>query len=180
MAELVYVDNSNVYIEGQRVKAVESGMAKDIRDAIGNQLFDRSYKIDFGHLHDYIAGADQKEIKRCMLFGSRPPLNDTIWNIATQAGFDVVVEDRNVANKEKKIDTGIVTEMIKDAYTIVDKSTDTITLVAGDGDFVPSIKKLVESGFNVEVAFWSHAAAELKKVCSKFIDLTPMLEHLSY
>jgi len=40
MAELVYVDNSNVFIEGQRVSAVKNGMALDIRDAI-----DKKYKI---------------------------------------------------------------------------------------------------------------------------------------
>jgi uncharacterized LabA/DUF88 family protein len=42
-------------------------------------------------------------------------------------------------NKEKKIDTGIVAAMIKDAYTICDKEQDVITLVAGDADFIPAI-----------------------------------------
>ncbi len=32
MAELVYVDNSNVFIEGKRAKAVASGMAMNIYD----------------------------------------------------------------------------------------------------------------------------------------------------
>jgi uncharacterized LabA/DUF88 family protein len=180
MAELVYVDNSNVFIEGKRAKAVESGMAMNIYDAMANRILDQSYKIDFGRLHDYVAGTDHSEIKRCILFGSRPPSSDTIWDIAKRAGFEVVTEDRNVANKEKKIDTGIVAAMIKDAYTIADKENDTITLVAGDADFVPSVRMLVEDGYNVEVAFWSHAARELQQVCSKFVDLTPSIDHLSY
>ena len=123
---------------------------------------------------------DHKKIKRCVLFGSRPPSSDTIWNIAKKAGFEVVTEDRNVANKEKKIDTGIVAAMIKDAYTIANKGSDAITLVAGDADFVPSVRMLVEDGFNVEVAFWSHAASELQQVCSKFVELNPVIDHLSY
>jgi len=180
MAELVYVDNSNVFIEGKRAKAVESGMAMNIYDAMRNRILDQSYKIDFGHLHDYIAGTDHGQIKRCILFGSRPPSSDTIWDIARKAGFEVVTEDRNVANKEKKIDTGIVAAMTKDAYTIVEKENDTITLVAGDADFVPSVRMLVEDGFTVEVAFWSHAASELKDVCSKFIELNSVIDHLSY
>lgn len=39
---------------------------------------------------------------------------------------------------------------------------------------------LVEDGFKVEVAFWSHASGELKSVASKFIDLDPILNHLAY
>ena len=62
MAELVYVDNSNVFIEGQRVKAVATGAAMNIYDAMNNRILDPSYKIDFGKLHDFIAGAD--DIKR--------------------------------------------------------------------------------------------------------------------
>jgi len=180
MAELVYVDNSNVFIEGKRVKAVESGMAMNIFDAMNNRILDNSYKIDFGRLHDFIAGSDMSQIKRCMLFGSRPPPNDSIWNLARRAGFEVITEDRNVQNREKKIDTGIVAAMTKDAYTIADKEQDTITLVAGDADFVPSVRMLVEDGFNVEVAFWNHASRELQSVASKFIELNPILKHLAY
>ena len=180
MAELVYVDNSNVFIEGKRAKAVESGIAMNIYDAMNNRILDNSYKIDFGRMHDFVAGPDKANIKRCMLFGSRPPPKDSIWKIAKKAGFEVITEDRNVANKEKKIDTGIVAAMTRDAYTIADKNNDTITLVAGDADFVPSVRMLVEDGFKVEVAFWDHASTELKAVCSKFIPLNPIINHLSY
>jgi hypothetical protein len=38
--------------------------------------------------------------------------NDSLWNIATSKGFEVVVFDRNVANREKKVDTKIATDMI--------------------------------------------------------------------
>ncbi|EQD57619.1 hypothetical protein B2A_04713, partial [mine drainage metagenome] len=106
MAELVYLDNSNVFIEGKRVKAVESGLAMNIYDAMNNKILDNNYKIDFGRLHHFIAGNDKANIKRCMLFGSRPPPNDSLWQIARKAGFEVIVEDRNVANKEKKIRYG--------------------------------------------------------------------------
>ena len=154
--------------------------ALNIYDAMNNRILDSAYKIDFGRLHHFIAGDDESNIKRCMLFGSRPPPNDTLWQVAERTGFEVIVEDRNIANKEKKIDTGIVAAMIKDAYTIVYKEEDTITLVAGDGDFVPPVGQLVEGGFNVEVVFWNHASQELKEASSKFIDLDPLLKHLAH
>ena len=179
MAELVYVDNSNVFIEGKRVKAVDSGLTPTIYAAMRERTLDANYKIDFGKLHQYIAGHDAGKIKRCVLFGSRPPPNDSLWAVAKRVGFEVIVEDRNVQNREKKIDTGIVTEMVRDAYVIADKETDTITLVAGDGDYVPPVRSLIQDGFNVEVVFWEHASQELKDVAVKFISLNPMLDHLA-
>ena len=180
MAEFVYVDNSNLFIEGKRVKAVEAELAMNIYDAMNNRILDNDYKLDFGRLHDFIAGNKSTNIKRCMLFGSRPPPNDSLWEAARKAGFEVTVEDRNVQNKEKKIDTGIVAAMTKDAYTICNREDDTVTLAAGDGDFVPAVVQLVEDGFNVEVVFWDHASAELKQACSRFISLDPILNHLAY
>ena len=176
----MYVDNSNVFIEGKRVSAVSRGLAMNIYDAMNNRILHQSYKIDFGRLHHFIAGDDATSIKRCVLFGSRPPPNDSLWGIARRVGFEVIVEDRNVRNKEKKIDTGIVAAMVKDAYTIADKTNDTFTLVAGDADYVPSVRTLAEDGFKVDVVFWDHAAKELKEACSRFVSLDPLLNHLAY
>ena len=64
MAELVYVDNSNVFIEGKRVKAVESGLAMNIYDAMNNRILHHGYKLDFGRLHFFIAGDEEVNIKR--------------------------------------------------------------------------------------------------------------------
>ncbi len=179
MAEFVYVDNSNVFIEGQRVSAVSKGMAMNIFDAINNRVLDFSYRLDFGKLHEFVAGNDPSKISRAMLFGSRPPKNDSLWKLAESAGFEVVVEDRNLCNKEKKIDTGIVAAMTRDAYTKAKKDKDVITLVAGDGDYVPAIKQLKDDGYNVELVFWNHAAGELKKACSRFVSLDKYLKYLA-
>ena len=78
MAEFVYVDNSNVFIEGKRVMAVHAGLAMNIYEAMNNQILHHDYKLDFGRLHDFIAGNENAEIRRCLLFGSRPPPNDSL------------------------------------------------------------------------------------------------------
>lgn len=115
MADYIYVDNSNLYIEGCRVSAVAQGLAADIREAMTLGILDQGYKISFGRLHEFLAGKDLKNIKRAAFFGSRPPPNDSIWQYATRAGFELHLEDRNVRNKEKEIDTGIATLMTKGA-----------------------------------------------------------------
>ena len=178
--EYVYVDNSNVFIEGRRVSAVSKGMAHDIVEAMQYGILDHTYNMDFGKLHQFVAGTDNAEIARAALFGSRPPPNDSIWTYAKRAGFEVVLTDRNVRNKEKKVDTGITTAMVKDAYKFVDSKNDVITLVAGDGDFVPAIETLRGDGFTVELVFWDHVSKELKKASSKFISLNKHLTHLAF
>jgi hypothetical protein len=81
MANYLYVDNSNVWIEGMRVSAVANAIAPDLWTAIDNRIVDYNWKIDFGKLHEF-AGGD--EIGRAVLYGSRPPANDSLWAIAKE------------------------------------------------------------------------------------------------
>src|SRR2546425_9871543 len=111
MANFLYVDNSNVWIEGMHVSAVVRGSAPDIWAAMEHKICDYTWKIDFGKLHEFAGGED---IGRAVLYGSRPPQNDSLWAMAKRKGFEVVVYDRNVANREKKIDTTITRDIMKD------------------------------------------------------------------
>ncbi len=180
MAELVYVDNSNVFIEGKKVSAVKRGFALSIGDAIHGHVLDNDYRMDFGRLHDLIAGNDKNQIKRAAIFGSRPPQNDSLWKMAQRKGFEPIIEDRNPSNKEKRIDTGIVTKMVQDAYKIADKEKDTLTLVTGDGDYVPTFEALIDDGFKVDLAFWGHVSSALEDACTRFFNLDKYLDHLRF
>ena len=177
--EYIYVDNSNLFIEGRRVSAVAKGMAPTLVEAMNYNILDHSYTIDFGKLHHFVAGTEEAKIARAVLFGSRPPPNDSIWTFAKRAGFEVILSDRNIKNKEKRVDTGITAAMIKDGYKFVDAQKDVITLVAGDGDFVPAIEALKADGYIVELVFWDHASADLKKAASNFVSLNKHLNHLA-
>lgn len=132
--------------------------------------------MDFGKLHEF-AGGD--EIGRAVLYGSRPPANDSLWSIAKKRGFEVVVHDRNVANRKKKIDTTITRDIVKDLYERMKPGVDEVTLVAGDGDYMPVLEDLMARGFKFDVAFWDHANHEIKTACSKFISLNQWLDHLA-
>lgn len=177
MANLLYVDNSNVWIEGMHVAAYASGMVPDVWTAVQNKVCDYNWKLDFGKLFQF-AGGERAEVKRACLFGSRPPKNDSLWEAARRQGFEPIVYDRNVINHEKKIDTDIVATMITDSYEILAAGSDEITLVAGDADYVPAIEKLRKRKIPVHVVFWNHASRELKESATKFIALDQYLEHL--
>ncbi|HEY9707856.1 MAG TPA: NYN domain-containing protein [Oculatellaceae cyanobacterium] len=180
MSNFVYVDNSNVFIEAKRVSAVQKGSALNIFDAMNNRILDNTYRLDFGKLHSFTAGNEPSKIARAVLFGSRPPANDSLWGIAERAGFETIIVDRNAANREKKVDTGIVSQMMRDAYKRMNHEEDLITLVAGDGDFVPAIETLRKDGYVIELFFWNHASQELKDACNRFVELDPHLAHLGF
>jgi len=169
-----YVDNSNFFIEGQRAAAVAAGMALDIYDAIDRRVFDFTWKPDYGKLHGLICGA-KKQIGAAKLWGSPPP-SDSFWKMVEKHGFKVKTYERS-HGKEKKVDVAIAYEIAKDTPKI-DRGSSEITLIAGDKDFVPVIEDLVSEGYNVCVAFWDHAAIEMKQKATSFFSLNAYLDHL--
>jgi hypothetical protein len=178
MLTYTYVDNSNVFIEGQRIAAVKNGLAKNVVDAMNRRIVDTSWNIDYGKLHEFVCG-NRSQVGGAKLWGSPPP-GDTFWKMVESKGFKVRTFERSVfTGTEKKVDVAIAHQMTKDAYTLIDKANSEITLVSGDKDFVPVVEDLVQDGFTVIVAFWAHAAVELKGVASRFFDLNPWHDHLA-
>lgn len=177
MPNFLYVDNSNVWIEGMHFSAVKAGLAPDLQTALDQNICDYSFKIDFGRLFQF-AGGTGDEVGRAVLFGSRPPPNDSLWASAKAKGFEVVVFDRNLKGKEKKVDTAIVAELVSDSFLRMNPKLDEITLVAGDADYVPAMEKLRQRGFTFHVVFWGHASRELRDAATKFVNLNSYLDHL--
>ncbi len=173
-----YVDNSNVFIEGQRVSAVTQGQARNIIDAMNHRIIDHCWQLDYGALHD-IACGQPTEIGASYLWGSPPP-GDSFWKMVERYGFRVTTYDRNFSGKEKKVDVAVAHQITKDAYSgVIRKGVDEITLVAGDKDYVPVVQDLIEDGHVFDVVFWNHAASELKEAASKFIPLDNYLDVLT-
>lgn len=176
-----YVDNSNVYIEGSRVSAVNRGLpgAATIIEAMNNRVVDFNWQIDYGRLHEFACGGDPTLIGAAYLWGSPPP-GDSFWKMVERHGFRVTKFDRSAAGKEKKVDVAIAHQITKDAYSgVIRRGEDEITLVAGDKDYVPVVEDLVKEGFRVEIVFWDHAAQELKDVATKFVSLNSYLDLLT-
>ena len=178
MANYIFVDNSNVWIEGQYVSAVKKKQAISIDDAHTRDVGDHEWRVDFGRLFDLAGGYDKANVGRAVLFGSKPPATDSLWDSARRMGFDVITMDR-IRGKEKKIDTGVTTEMISTVIDFkLDPAKDRFILVAGDRDFVPPVEKLVGWGYTVTVMFWDHAAAELKGAATVFKSINRDLDRL--
>jgi uncharacterized LabA/DUF88 family protein len=73
----------------------------------------------------------------------------------------------------------IAYQIAKDSPKL-DKANSEITLVAGDKDFIPVVQDLVADGFDVTVAFWDHAAREMREAATRFLYLNRWLDHLTF
>jgi len=179
MSTYIYVDNSNVWIEGKHVSAVEKGMAANLDVAMKHCICDQYWTYDFGKLLQFTVG-DLSKIGRAVLFGSKPPITDTLWDAARSAGFEVKTEDRSYyTNKEKKIDMGIGTTILEDSFIRMTPGSDDVVLVAGDRDYVPVVESLKSRGIEFNVCFWNHASSELKNLANNFYSLNPHLHYLA-
>jgi hypothetical protein len=76
MAALVYLDNSNLWIEGKRLGAVFRGTSPDILAASETRDFDNTFRLDFGKVLEI---ANHKPVKTAKFYGSRPPESDSVW-----------------------------------------------------------------------------------------------------
>lgn len=179
MSYFVFVDNSNVWIEGKYVSAVKQGYARNIYEAHANNCQDYGWALDFGRLLYTVTETNIAEVKGAVLFGSKPTDKDSLWSAMEKSGFEVINVPRNVANKEKKVDTGIVTAIMKTLYTKA-QPNDEFVLVMGDADFVPVMEQIRENGVKATVAFWNHASGELRASADKFFDLNAVIDSITY
>jgi uncharacterized LabA/DUF88 family protein len=174
---LAYIDCSNLFIEAQKVSAVARGWASSLVEVNQQSSPDFSYRIDFHRLMALLR--EVEDPVRATVFGSVTDSNETLWPHAEAAGFEVRVVERAVSGKEKRVDTGMVTRICRDAYLLGQPGRDRITLVAGDGDYEPMVRQLVQDGFEVTLLYWSHASRELQAVASRFYPLDAYLEDLA-
>lgn len=177
MGYYVFVDNSNVWIEGKYASAVKKGMAPDVCTAHEKKICDNSWKMDFGKLLECAVDGKLTEVKEAIIVGSKPTQKDSLWNAMAAAGFIVETEQRNSSNKEKKIDTGIVQKINKKLYK-ESQEGDTFVLMVGDRDYAPTVEAIEEEGRKVKIAFWDNVAGELVAGASEYKCLNDCFEEI--
>jgi uncharacterized LabA/DUF88 family protein len=164
----VFVDNSNLWIEGKKIAG------RSLRPALPSN---RLYRIDYGKLLQHVLGGrDLADVPK--LYGSEPPPNDSVWKLIRSKGFDVKVFKRNIFNKEKGVDMRMGLDIGK--LVLSSASPSTIIMVAGDADFLPVIDDIHAAHWTVEVWYWSNAAGELKKAVDRFESLNSVIDQIGF
>jgi uncharacterized LabA/DUF88 family protein len=140
----VYVDNSNLWIEGQRAYA---------RVHNYNQQFDSRWRIDVGRLKQHILRG--RRWTRGTVYGSVPPPSDTVWEVMEGQGFSVRTFPRSSWSKrEKRVDGTCIRDM---TYHASKYPMDVAVIVSGDSDMVPCAAVCIREGVRVEI--WSFESA---------------------
>jgi uncharacterized LabA/DUF88 family protein len=164
----IFVDNSNLWIEGKKVSGRRS------RPQVPSNRF---YRIEYGRLLQHVLnGRELAAIPK--LYGSEPPPNDSVWKIIRSKGFDVKVFRRNIFNKEKGVDMRMGLDIEKLVLTA--KPPGTIAIVAGDADFIQVVDDAKAEGWNVEVWYWSNAAGDLKRAVDRFENLNSVVNAIGF
>lgn len=171
----VYVDNSNLWIEGSRLSAVKKGKAKSLREASDKGVLDKSWRFDFGRLLEF----SSTNIQKAVLFGSKPPETDSIWNSAKRNGFEVIALDRHhITHKEKRVDTLICSQITSDIYEFMQEG-DEVILYSGDADLTVVKEFLKRKNIKFSICFWSHASNQTKDAADSFIKLDDFFDYLT-
>jgi uncharacterized LabA/DUF88 family protein len=165
MAErvFVFVDNSNIWIEGKRISG---------RNAKPPVPSNYRYRVEYGRLLEHVL--DGRELATVpMLYGSEPPPNDSVWKMIRAKGYDVKVFQRNFFNKEKGVDMRMGLDILR--LVLREKDKGTVAIVAGDADFIQVAEDAHAEGWKVEAWYWSNAAADLKQAVDRYEELDGLL-----
>ncbi len=136
----IFIDNSNLWIRGKcSVGSIEN---------LGKWKCEREYReleemrIDYGSLVETLRGGRPLGSVP-FIVGSRPPVNDSLWEAWRRQRIEVEVLDGNCQNKEKGVDTTLTVEAME---VLCSEAEGILVLLAGDGDYKPLLRKAAEKG----------------------------------
>lgn len=112
----------------------------------------RGFRIDFGNLLLSSARSSAKSprgVASAYIAGVIPD-DDSFWKAAENQGFKVFRGFLGNNNRSKQDDAFLIAQMVETIYTNAGPST--MVLVAGDADYGPALKKVIDKGWRVEIA----------------------------
>lgn len=173
---LLYLDNSNFFIEGQRLSAVKKKLGvSSIFEAMQRGVLDNSFRLDYSKARD-VFDAHGRHALKYVFASTRKNYQTFNFGVIEREGFIVRVFERT--HKEKRVDNALSDRMRDDAWNCPEGIAG-MTLVAGDADYFDIVDKIQSAGIPVTVMFWSHATSrDLRNIAARFIALDNYnLEH---
>ncbi|KAK4197715.1 hypothetical protein QBC40DRAFT_285078 [Triangularia verruculosa] len=162
---LLFVDDSNVWIEAQKFAASGNSYMPKLND----DDHDPRLRINIGKLAETLCnGRTQVD---SYLYGSRPPPNDSVWDQYNKRGFKTKIYNRGSNGKEKEVDNSMAVDLTENAVELradakhdpvaKEKKDRTIFIViTGDRDLLPAVRTVLRSGIRVEQWGWRSGMAQ--------------------
>lgn len=124
---LVYLDNSNIFINAQECSAKKKGFVI---------TQDPRCRVDMGKL--FALAQNNRIVLQARLYGSEPPALDTVWDSIRKKHIHVSVSARSSWNdREKEIDTNLTADAVEDIIMykrFADHNNSAIVIFSGDKD----------------------------------------------
>ncbi len=172
----LYVDNSNIFHEGQRFAEKIKGEHR------------RNFRIYFKNFVKLLVS--NREVREVVWGGSIPPRNDDLWIYLNELGIDPTLIPRAASGENETVDHKIQLQMYRHVRKYK-SDPGTIILATGDGKgyfkeegFLFDVEGFVADGWSIEVASWDHSChGELKKFVSahgKYIKLDDYYDRITF
>lgn len=172
----LYVDNSNIFHEGQR-------FAKDSRGELRAKF--RLYFKNFVELLEA-----NRIVKEVVWAGSIPPGNDDLWSYLEGLNIKPQLIPRADSGENETVDHKIQLLMYRHARKYK-QSPGTMVLATGDGagyfkeeGFLYDAEGFVQDGWKIEVASWNHSCngklREFATKSGKYIALDDYYDRISF
>ena len=153
----VFIDNSNLWLEGQRLKG------KKLKDTD----IDHRFRVDLAKLKRVVT--KDRRIANAFLYGSRSPASnkaDQFWKAAEEKGFAVKIYERSAHGSEKEVDTAMTADIVDlagDTFYARKADVAIFIIVTGDRDLRPPIEKVIKREIHVELWSWGHSMSHVFK-----------------
>ena len=163
----LFVDNSNLWIEGQKFSARKLQLSDTVQDP--------RFRIDLGSFLRLVIG--KRSIAQAFLYGSTPPPNDSVWRAARLKNFTVETYKRAMGvqyGREKEVDVAMATQitLLAAKCNEDDKENTVFIIVTGDRDFIAPVKTAIKENIHVEMWAWKSGMNILYR---QHANLTPTL-----
>lgn len=150
----LYVDNSNIFIEGQRFGTSKGENRQAVRL----------------HFQNFVMLASRRRVIREVVWGgSIPPEQDDVWRHLKVMCIEPDLIPRSRSGENQTVDQAIQLRMHRHVRKYRD-SPSTIVLCTGDGrgyhreeGFFYDVTGFVEDGWKLEVLSWEHACHQQLK-----------------
>lgn len=130
----VFIDNSNIFIEGQKWSAKHRQLSAHT---------DKAFRIRYDELIRAIAKG--RTVAQALVFGSRSVDEEasvTLWMSLSMRGFSVGIEAR--ASREKIVDASLAMSISQHMNTCDPAAKDTIVILSGDRDITVIVSRILE------------------------------------
>jgi len=152
----IYVDNSNVYIQGGKATSSGSHQAP---------VTDTTWRYDIGKLREVLCDNSihsSDAFASCTtVYGSVPP-PEGFWTAMESHYVNIEKLDRStITGKEKQVDTTMVADITEHAVEDNHKGTRSeFIIVTGDADLLPAVKRVIGRGYRVHIWSWRSSFAK--------------------